>query len=69
MKTLTNPKLVKVFSHLHQDCPLSMKMIDSERFISSDITGIVQINKIRKSTFSYGMDKKVLFNNSQGIVY
>ena len=74
LATLTNPKLVKIFSQVHGRVPLAMQVYGVEQmgqsgvyhlnFISCDNEGVVQTNRIRKTTFNYGIEKSTLFDRS-----
>ena len=50
-----------------------MRVYESPNYLvtlcSADSSGIVQLQKVRKSTFSYGLEKSPLFNKTQGVIY
>lgn len=63
----TAPKLLKSFSHVHQGVPLSLQCFGEQmgpsgyfNFVSSGSCGLTQSNRIRKSTFSYGLERNTL---------
>lgn len=68
-------KLEKVFTNKFDGTPIAMTMLESNpkahavSFILADSSGLVLLTKIRRSTFTYGIETTALFKKSFGLCH